>query len=135
MRVVSSRPDTSPAVYESVTVSADEKVARVVVASVSATRLYTVLPARFFPVGLPAVEKNVLPSSKCAWNVAELDVEVNDVGTVSVRRPSVSVPPAAVVIVPSPVDETEELPVQPVVRKVALELVAVFEAASTLSTL
>lgn len=49
---------------------------------------------------------------------------MNDTGTVSVMVFSETVPPEAVAIYPSPVADTEALPVQPVVVKVASLLVA-----------
>jgi len=82
------------------------------------------VPALFLPLGGEIEEKKVEPSSLLAWKVAVLADPVKDAGTVSVRLPSVSVPPEAVVIAPSLLESIEALPVHPAVLNVDDELVA-----------
>lgn len=117
--------------YESVTVIDSSKDVIVVVASVSAVSVYTASPARVFPDGVPALAKNVSASSVCAWKIADVVADVNEVGTVSVSVSLINEPPEAVAITPSLLDVIDALPVQPVVLKVP-EDVAVFWDASRL---
>ena len=114
--------------------SGDINVEIVVDASTKAVKLIGAEPAAFNPVGVPAAEKNVDVANAFAWNVTELDVAVNPVGTINFTPVPEIIPPVDVAILPATTAEIVDEPVQPVVLNVWSELVALSPAIFWLTT-
>ena len=121
-------PEALFGLYERVTVKGFVKVEMLVVAPVSAARLKTSVPTVVSPLGVPAVAKNATGSSFLAWKVALVDVALKDEGTVKAMLPRASEPFPEIVWEVEV--ETEADPVQPEVRKLPSDEVAVFPAKS-----